>query len=83
MKDEPVRDATYELVVRGELDTKYGFLFEGMDLQRADGTTVLTGDVRDQAQLHGLLERIEELGLPLLSVQRVDTTRPDDVPRTG
>ena len=75
MKGEPVRDATYQLVVRGELDERYGYLFEGMQMERTDGKTVLEGRVRDQAQLSGLIERIEELGLELLSVQQPTTSR--------
>ena len=63
--------AMYQLVVRGELDERYGYLFEGMDMDRTNGMTVLTGRVRDQAKLHALIERIEELGLELLSVQQV------------
>ena len=65
--------ATYQLVVRGELDERFGFLFEGMDMERTEGTTVLTGSVRDQAQLHGLIERIEDLGLELVSVRQTDS----------
>ena len=68
--------ATYHLVVRGELDERYGYLFEGMEMQRTHGTTVLIGSVRDQAKLHGLIERIEELGLELLSVQQIATSQP-------
>ncbi|HSC51352.1 MAG TPA: hypothetical protein VLD16_13905 [Gaiellaceae bacterium] len=75
MKGEPVRDATYQLVVRGELDERYGYLFEGMQMERTDGKTVLEGRVRDQAQLYGLIERIEELGLELLSVQQPTRSR--------
>lgn len=65
------RGGNYQLVVRGELDTRFEQVFEPMRLQRADGKTVLSGDLIDQAQLHGVLERIEELGLELLSVQQV------------
>ena len=68
--------ATYQLVVRGELDERYAYLFEGMDMERTEGTTILTGRVRDQAKLHGLIERIEELGLELLSVQQIATSQP-------
>ena len=73
MSDESGRGATYQLVVRGELDDRFAYLFEGMQMERTEGTTVMTGGVRDQAMLHGLIERIEELGLELLSVQQVDT----------
>jgi hypothetical protein len=68
--------ATYQLVVRGELDERYGYLFDGMEMERTEGTTAFTGSVPDQAKLHGLIERIEELGLELLSVQQVATSRP-------
>jgi hypothetical protein len=62
---------TYRLVVRGELDARYACLFDGLNLARVEGTTVLTGEVVDQAHLHGLIERIEELGLELLEVHQV------------
>lgn len=67
--------SSYQLVVRGELDEKYGHLFEGMQMARVGGTTVIAGRVRDQAELHGLIERIEELGLELLSVQQQASQR--------
>jgi hypothetical protein len=70
MKSQSDADASYQLVVRGELDERYGYLFEGMQMARLEGTTIIAGGVRDQAQLHGLIERIEELGLELLSVQQ-------------
>ena len=70
MKSRPVRDASYQLVIRGELGDRYGHLFEGMRMERVQGTTVLAGSVCDQAQLFGLIERIEELGLELVSVQQ-------------
>ena len=74
MESDPVRGAPYQLVVRGELDERYGYLFEGMQMERVGGTTVLTGTVRDQAHLHGLIARTEELGLELLSVQQATTS---------
>jgi hypothetical protein len=62
----------YRLIVRGELDQRFAHLFEPMRLERADGTTVISGPVIDQAQLHGIIERIGEMGLDLLSVEQVD-----------
>jgi len=50
---------------RGELDAHYRYLFGGLDLTPAAGTTVLLGPVRDDAELYGFLERIAELGLEL------------------
>ncbi len=58
----------YRLVLRGELGDSFGFLFDGMQLQRLAGMTVLTGDVTDQTHLLGLIERVQELGIELVSV---------------
>jgi len=71
MKRQARGGARYRLVVRGELDARYGYLFDGMDMTPIAGTTVLSGDVRDQAELHGFIARIEELGLELLEIQQV------------
>lgn len=60
----------YELVLRGELGD--GFGFEGMRLERREGTTILTGMVRDQARLFGMLDRIQDLGLELVSIRPVE-----------
>ena len=65
-------DDVYELVLGGEIGDRFGVLFDGMRLERDRGTTVLTGPVRDQAHLHGLIERIGELGIDLVSVNRRD-----------
>jgi hypothetical protein len=70
MRDDAARCCGYRLVVRGELDRRYGCLFGGMRMQQVAGTTVFTGPVIDQAQLHGYIERIEELGLELVSVEQ-------------
>ena len=67
--------AAYELVLRGEIGDHFAVLFEGMRLTRTAGTTIVTGPVRDQAHLHGLIERISELGLELVSVNPIAPTR--------
>jgi hypothetical protein len=59
---------TYRIVVRGELSQRYAPAFEGMTLTRGDGETTIVGLVIDQAQLHGLLNRVGDLGLELVSV---------------
>jgi hypothetical protein len=74
MNGEAIRGGTYRVVVRGELDERFGSLFEGLRMECGDGRTVATGPVRDQAHLYGLLARIQELGLELIAVQRVDGT---------
>jgi hypothetical protein len=70
----------YELVLRGEIGDRFGALFGGMRLERVAGRTVLTGAVRDQAHLHGLIEQVQELGLELVSVNPLPRprTRKDD-----
>jgi hypothetical protein len=56
------------------LDERFGFLFEGMQMERTEGTTVIAGRVPDRAKLMGFIERIDELGFELLSVQQVATS---------
>jgi hypothetical protein len=73
-------ERTYELVVRGELGDHFGVLFDGMGMQRRQGTTVLIGPLRDHAQLYGVIERIQELGIELVSVNRLDAPRPPEDP---
>ena len=69
---------TYAFVLRGEIGDHFGVLFEGMRLERVQGTTVLTGPVRDQSHLHGLIERFQEVGIELVSVNPVKGTADDD-----
>ena len=61
-------DRTYRLIVEGELSDRMQDAFEGMTLTRHDGTTTLIGNVRDQSELQGLLQRVSDLGLTLLEV---------------
>jgi hypothetical protein len=63
----------YEIRVQGRLDDRWAAWFDGLDLSRTDhGTTVLRGRVTDQAALHGLLHKLRDLGVPLLSVTRTE-----------
>ena len=66
------RGSTYRLVLGGELSDRFGILFEGMNISRDEGNTVLTGQVSDQAHLAGIIERTQELGLALISVSTVE-----------
>ena len=62
----------YEIRIVGHLDTRWADWFEGLSFtHESDGTTILYGPVVDQAALHGLLRRVRDLGLPLVSVTRV------------
>jgi hypothetical protein len=63
---------SYRLVIEGELDDRFASAFEGMTLECAAGNTILTGPVRDQADLQGLLQRISRLGLTLVSANTVE-----------
>ena len=59
----------YEIRVKGHLTDRWGAWFDGMTLTRGtDGTTLLDGPVVDQSALHGLLRKVSDLGLPLVSV---------------
>ena len=71
--NRPIREATrYEIRIHGRLDARWTAHFDGMSMQdEPDGTTVLRGPVTDQAALHGLISRVRDLGLPLLSVAQV------------
>ena len=59
----------YRIVVRSELSDTYAVAFEGMEMETKDGDTVLTGKIIDQPHLYGILDRINGLGLELLSVE--------------
>jgi hypothetical protein len=63
-----VGPTTYRIVVRGELSRRYVPAFEGMTLATGDGQTAIVGPVIDQAHLLGLLNRVGDLGLELISV---------------
>ena len=75
MERDTARGQSYQLVISGELGERFACLFEGMRMERQAGRTILTGPVRDQAQLYGLFDRIGELGLELVSVQQAPDTR--------
>jgi hypothetical protein len=64
----------YEIVVRGELGSTMAHAFEGMRLECRDGDTAIVGVVVDQAQLTGLLNRIGDFGLALVSLAPIKTT---------
>ena len=67
----------YEIRVEGHLDTRWAAWFDGLTLTHgSDGTTTIHGPVADQAALHGLLQKIRDLGLPLISVNHVAPGHP-------
>ena len=67
----------YEIRLRGHLDSRWAAWFDGLSLtNESDGTTVICGPVVDQAALHGLLQKVRDLGLPLVSVTQVEPDQP-------
>ena len=70
----PNAPAHYELRIEGHLDEYWSAWFGGLTLIREDdGTTTLRGAVTDQAELHGLLAKVRDLGTTLISVKPIDT----------
>lgn len=63
--------ADYRIRLKGRLDPEWSDWFEHMAISTEGGETILTGPVADQAALHGLLIRIRDLNLTLLSVERI------------
>jgi hypothetical protein len=59
----------YRIVVRSELSDRYAPAFDGMHMETDNGLTILTGQVKDQPHLHGILNRLYGLGLELLSIE--------------
>ena len=71
------KPAHYEIQVAGHLDQRWVEWFDGLTLtHQSDGTTVLHGPVVDQTALHGLLQKVRDLGLPLVSVAQVAPVPP-------
>jgi hypothetical protein len=69
----PAEPARYELRVRGVLEPHWSAWFEGLQVTSDErGQTSIAGPVTDQAALHGLLAKVRDLGLELLSVRRLD-----------
>ncbi len=62
----------YEIRLKGHLDDRWAEWFEGLTITlEANGDTLLTGPVADQAALYGLLKKVRDLGMPMLSVNRI------------
>jgi hypothetical protein len=71
----------YEIRLRGHLDSRWAAWFDGLSLSNEnDGTTVIGGPVADQAALHGLLQKVRDLGLPLVSVTQIQPGQPGRPP---
>jgi hypothetical protein len=81
VNEETTRSETgggYEIRLKGHLHTRWSAWFDGMTVTtESDGTTVLRGDVIDQSALHGLLRKLQDLGLPLLSITSLPPEHPE------
>jgi hypothetical protein len=77
-KKEPSQPVVYQIRIKGHLSCQWIDWFDGLSITLEDnGDTLLTGPVVDQAALHGLLKKVRDLGLPLVSVSPVETGQAD------
>ena len=71
----------YEIRLKGHLDSRWTAWFDGLSLSNEiDGTATISGPVVDQAALRGLLQKVRDMGVPLISVTRVAKSRPRHPP---
>ena len=68
IREKELDKAFYNIQVKGYLDARWNELFEGMTITWQDNVTTISGVVADQAALHGLLARIRDYGLVLISI---------------
>jgi hypothetical protein len=74
--DDRQHQTVYEIRLAGHLDARRAAQFDGLALRlETDGMTVLSGPIADQAALHGLLQLVRDLGIPLVSVVQLDASR--------
>ena len=77
-KTDPSQPMVYEIRVKGHLGCQWTEWFGGLTITLEDnGETLLTGPVVDQAALHGLLKKVRDLGMPLISVNRIEPGQAD------
>ena len=76
-KIDPSQPTVYQIRIKGHLGSQWTDWFEGLTITLEDnGDTLLTGPVVDQAALHGLLKKVRDLGMPLVSVSPVEPGPP-------
>jgi hypothetical protein len=75
-KTDPSQPMVYQIRIQGHLGRQWTDWFEGLTITLEDnGDTLVSGPVVDDAALHGLLKKVRDLGMPLLSVNRVEPAR--------
>ena len=83
-KPDPSQPVVYQIRLKGHLGSQWTDWFEGLTITLEDnGDTLLTGPVVDQAALHGLLKKVRDLGMPLVSVSPVESGPPTTLPLRG
>jgi hypothetical protein len=76
-KTDPDDPRVYQIRIKGHLGHEWSAWFGGLTITlEENGDTLLTGPVIDQAALHGLLRKVRDLGMPLVSINRLDLVRP-------
>ena len=77
-RTDPGQPVVYQIRLKGHLDSRWTDWFGGLTVTlEEDGDTLLTGPVIDQAALHGLLKKVRDLGMPLVSVSPVEPDQAD------
>jgi len=76
-KTDPGQPTIYQIRLKGHLSDQWTDWFEGLSITlEEDEETLLTGPLVDQAALHGLLKKVRDLGLPLVSINRIEPGKP-------
>jgi hypothetical protein len=68
------QSTAYQIRLKGTLDSSWSEWFDGFTITAQNGETILVGVVRDQSALHGILAKINDLGLSIVSVERISQT---------
>ena len=83
-KTDPSQPVVYQIRIKGHLGSQWTDWFEGLTITlEEDGDTLLTGPVIDQAALHGLLKKVRDLGMPLVSVSPLEPGQADQIGRAS
>lgn len=83
-RSHPSQPIIYQIGIEGHLDAQWTDWFSSLSVTfEENGNTLLTGPVADQAALFGLLKKVRDLGMPLVSVNRVEPCKPDISAKTS